>query len=115
MLYLCKSVSNISCQPISLAFYFMCTCVFLACMSVHHLYPQRPEKVIRSTGTGTIAGYELLCVCSELNQGSLQELQVLLTTEPPLQSSRGMLDTESSGISTSTLNQSHLSFPSSLI
>lgn len=37
-----------------------------------------------SFGTGVINGYELLCGHWELNPDSLQEQQVLLTTEPSL-------------------------------
>ena len=40
---------------------------------------------VRSPATGSSDSCELPCGCWELNQGSLEEQSVLLTTEPSLQ------------------------------
>lgn len=53
--------------------------VFPACISAYHMHvscSHRPVEGIRSPGTG----------CSELPLNPLEEQQVPLTTEPPLQS-----------------------------
>ena len=66
----------------------MCMSVLFACMHTHHAcpqYPWRSDEGIRVPGTGYMSSYEALYGTWDPNPGLLQEQQVLLTTEPPLQ------------------------------
>ena len=58
----------------------VCQHVCMRTMNVQYL--QRPEEDVGSLGTEAIDGCELPCGYWDLNSGSLQEQQVLLTTEP---------------------------------
>lgn len=57
--------------------------VYMSAYYIHAWCPQRPGLSI--SGTGVKGGCELLCGCWERTPGSLEERQVLLHTEPPLQ------------------------------
>ena len=56
--------------------------VLLACLSAVYMCER---EGVRSPGTGVIDSCDLLCGCWELNSGPLEELPMLLTTEPSLQ------------------------------
>jgi hypothetical protein len=65
-------------------------CVLPTRMYVQHVcawYPWRLEEGVRSPGTGVKDACETPHGCWESNPDPLQEQQVLLVTEPPLQSS----------------------------
>lgn len=67
--------------------YLMYMNVLPACMPVCHVYawfPWRPEEDNELPGTGDSDVCELICECSELNRGPLEEKQVLLTTQSSL-------------------------------
>lgn len=49
------------------------------------LVPKETRRGYGYTITGVMDGCESPCMCWELNSGSLQEQQVILTTEPCLQ------------------------------
>lgn len=55
-------------------------CKFV-CVAHESHFPERPENVARSTGTGIMDSPEPPCECWECNPGSLQKQQMLLTTE----------------------------------
>ena len=59
--------------------YFVCLCVceLFVCLV--------PVEAIRSLGTGVTDSCEQPCGCWELNLGPLEEQEMLLTTEPSLQ------------------------------
>ena len=60
-----------------------------ACMYVlYHIcawYLWTSEEVIRSPETDVVGGCKSICWCWDLNLGPLKEQQVLLATEPALQ------------------------------
>lgn len=66
----------------------MCMSVLTACMSVHSgyaWYPGGPEEGIRSPETGIADNGKQPGGCWELNLDPLQEQQLFLTSEPPVQ------------------------------
>lgn len=62
-------------------FAYMHVCVS---REVRHVCPGRLEEDIQLPGTKVTNGYELPCVCWELNIGPLKEKQVLLAIEASL-------------------------------
>lgn len=58
--------------------------VFLACISVHHIYAV-PAEAIGYPGTGVVGGCEPSCKLWESNCYPLKEWPVLLTAPPSLQ------------------------------
>lgn len=70
-----------------ISFCFMCMRVLPDCVDVYHMCaccPQRPE-VCERTPRAAFPGGDEPIECQELNSGSLQEQQMLLTIEPFLQ------------------------------
>lgn len=69
--------------------YFVCMGIWPACMNVHHVDVwclHRSEEGMQFLGTRVTDGGEPQSGCWELNLSVPQESQVLLTTEPSLQS-----------------------------
>lgn len=59
--------------------------ILSACVSVCHLcawHLQRPDKGIRSPGSGITDGCDWLCGCWELKLSPLEEQQALLSPSP---------------------------------
>lgn len=65
---------------------------FVGIYVLYHMCAWTSEEVIRSSEAGVIGGCKPTCQCRDLNLGPLKEQQVLLATEPALQTGILFLD-----------------------